>query len=61
MNNYWVKYNKRESLIHLVEMSLKPKRVNFNETWQDLKDTIKEVITLGNVKRDIWNNRFGYV
>uniref|UniRef100_U5EWS4 Cullin-2 n=1 Tax=Corethrella appendiculata TaxID=1370023 RepID=U5EWS4_9DIPT len=42
-------------------MSLKPKRVNFDETWQDLKETVKEVITLSNVKREIWNNRFGDV
>lgn len=42
-------------------MSLKPKRVNFEEKWQDLKETLKEVITLGLVKRDVWNDRFGYV
>lgn len=39
-------------------MSLKPKRVNFDETWQDLRQTVKEVITLGNVKRNIWSDRF---
>lgn len=39
-------------------MSLKPRRVNFEVTWQDLRETVKEVITLGNVKRDIWNDRF---
>lgn len=41
-------------------MSLKPKRVNFDEKWQELKETVKEVITLGSVKRNIWNDRFGY-
>lgn len=40
------------------KMSLKPKRVNFDETWQDLRQTVKEVITLGNVKRNIWSDRF---
>lgn len=42
-------------------MSLKPRRVNFDVTWQDLRETVKEVITLGNVKRDIWNDRFRQV
>lgn len=40
-------------------MSLKPKQVNFDETWQDLKETVKDVITLGSVNRTIWNDRFG--
>lgn len=40
-------------------MSLKPRAVNFDETWLDLKQTVKEVITLGNVNRTIWNDRFG--
>ncbi|GAB0088443.1 Cullin [Sergentomyia squamirostris] len=42
-------------------MSLKPKRVDFDETWEGLRETVKEVVTLSNVKRDIWNNRFGDV
>lgn len=42
-------------------MSLKPKRVNFDETWQELRQTVKEVITLGNVKRNIWSDRFSDV
>lgn len=40
-------------------MSLKPKKVNFDETWSDLRDTVQEVITLAKVDRSIWNNRFG--
>lgn len=40
-------------------MSLKPRPVNFDETWSDLKQTVKEVITLGSVNRTIWNDRFG--
>lgn len=40
-------------------MSLKPKRVNFTETWEDLKETVKEILVLGPVKRHIWNDRFG--
>lgn len=40
-------------------MSLKPRQVNFDEKWQDFKETVKEVITLGNVNRLTWSDRFG--
>ena len=39
-------------------MSLKPKRVDFNSTWKDLKETVKGVITFSNVPRAVWNDRF---
>lgn len=39
-------------------MSLKPKKVDFNETWDVLQETVKGVITLGNVPRATWNDRF---
>lgn len=39
-------------------MSLKPKRIDFEKTWNELKGTIKEVVTLGRVKREEWNSRF---
>ena len=39
-------------------MSLKPKRVDFNLTWKDLKETVKGVITFSNVPRAVWNDRF---
>ncbi|XP_075213693.1 cullin 2 [Lycorma delicatula] len=42
-------------------MSLKPKRVNFNETWDVLQETVKGVITLANVPRTTWNDRFSDV
>ncbi|XP_054268118.1 cullin-2-like isoform X1 [Macrosteles quadrilineatus] len=42
-------------------MSLKPKKVDFNETWDVLQETVKGVITLGNVPRSIWNDRFSDV
>ena len=42
-------------------MSLKPKRVDFNTTWADLQETVKGVITLGNVARGTWNDRFSDV
>lgn len=42
-------------------MSLKPKRVNFNETWKELQETVKCVITLSNVPRSTWNDRFSDV
>lgn len=39
-------------------MSLKPKRVNFEETWLDLKETVRAVVTMGNVNKNNWNDRF---
>uniref|UniRef100_A0A1B6DHH6 Cullin-2 n=1 Tax=Clastoptera arizonana TaxID=38151 RepID=A0A1B6DHH6_9HEMI len=42
-------------------MSLKPKKVDFYDTWQVLKETVKGVITLGKVPRAIWNDRFSDV
>ncbi|KYN14400.1 Cullin-2 [Trachymyrmex cornetzi] len=42
-------------------MSLKPKRVDFNKTWHVLQETIKGVITLANIPRAIWNDRFSDV
>ncbi|EFX71319.1 hypothetical protein DAPPUDRAFT_255909 [Daphnia pulex] len=42
-------------------MSLKPKRVDFTTTWADLKETVKGVVTLGNVPHTIWYNRFSDV
>lgn len=42
-------------------MSLKPKRVDFIETWDLLQKTVKEVITLDHVPRAIWNDRFSDV
>lgn len=48
-------------VVVVVNMSLKPKRVNFDEKWLELRETVKEVITLGSVQRTIWNDRFGYV
>lgn len=41
-------------------MSLKPKRVDFEETWTLLKETVAGVITLDNVPRLVWNDRFSY-
>ena len=42
-------------------MSLKPKRVDFCSTWKDLKETVEGVVTLGNIPRTVWNNRFSDV
>ena len=42
-------------------MSLKPKHVNFQETWNVLEETVKCVITLSNVPRATWNDRFSDV
>lgn len=42
-------------------MSLKPKRVDFTETWSVLQKTVEGVITLGYVSRATWNDRFSDV
>lgn len=42
-------------------MSLKPKRVDFARTWDVLQETIKGVITLANIPRATWNDRFSDV
>ncbi|XP_046743415.1 cullin-2 [Diprion similis] len=39
-------------------MSLKPKRVDFSQTWNVLQETVKGVITLADVPRSTWNDRF---
>ena len=41
-----------------VKMSLKPKKVDFNLTWNTLKKTIEGVVTLSKVPRVEWNDRF---
>nr|CAG4646060.1 EOG090X01NX [Macrothrix elegans] len=42
-------------------MSLKPKRVDFAATWAELKETVKGVVTLGNIPQAVWYNRFSDV
>ncbi|XP_018574636.1 cullin-2 isoform X2 [Anoplophora glabripennis] len=42
-------------------MSLKPRRVDFNATWGAIRETIKGVITLDQVARTVWNDRFSDV
>lgn len=42
-------------------MSLKPKNVDFTETWDLLQETVKGVITLANIPRATWNDRFSDV
>ncbi|ODM94965.1 Cullin-2 [Orchesella cincta] len=39
-------------------MSLRPKQVNFDETWGTLRRTIEGVVTLSKVPRVEWNDRF---
>uniref|UniRef100_A0AAX7UZK2 Cullin family profile domain-containing protein n=1 Tax=Astatotilapia calliptera TaxID=8154 RepID=A0AAX7UZK2_ASTCA len=39
-------------------MSLKPRMVNFDETWNKLLTTIKAVVMLDYVERATWNDRF---
>uniref|UniRef100_A0A1A9VZX7 Cullin-2 n=1 Tax=Glossina brevipalpis TaxID=37001 RepID=A0A1A9VZX7_9MUSC len=42
-------------------MSLKPKRVNFNEIWSDLRNTAEAVIKLDKVEKNVWNSSFSNV
>ncbi|XP_013788491.1 cullin-2-like [Limulus polyphemus] len=39
-------------------MSLKPRKVDFEATWGELKNTVEGVIMLGKVPRVVWNDRF---
>ena len=41
-------------------MSLKPRRVDFDQTWAQLLETVRGVITCGRVQRAVWNDRFSY-
>lgn len=41
-------------------MSLKPRLVDFDETWSKLLTTIKAVVMLDYVERATWNDRFSY-
>lgn len=39
-------------------MSLRPKNIDFDETWNMLKQTVDGVITLAHVPRTVWSDRF---
>uniref|UniRef100_A0A8C2UJ77 Cullin 2 n=1 Tax=Chinchilla lanigera TaxID=34839 RepID=A0A8C2UJ77_CHILA len=42
-------------------MSLKPRVVDFDETWDKLLTTVKAVVALEYVERTTWNDRFSYI
>ncbi|XP_072948504.1 cullin-2 isoform X2 [Epargyreus clarus] len=42
-------------------MSLKPRNVDFDETWAKLKETVAGVVSLKSVERSVWNSRFSDV
>ncbi|RVE42940.1 hypothetical protein evm_012393 [Chilo suppressalis] len=42
-------------------MSLKPRNVDFQETWANLKETVAGVVGLQSVERAVWNTRFSDV
>ncbi|XP_046975858.1 cullin-2 [Vanessa cardui] len=42
-------------------MSLKPRNVDFQETWANLKETVAGVVALRAVERAVWNTRFSDV
>ena len=39
-------------------MSLKPRRILFDEVWGSLKKTVEEVISLKAVNREDWSSSF---
>ncbi|XP_045120266.1 cullin-2-like isoform X2 [Portunus trituberculatus] len=45
----------------MVRMSLKPRAVNFDEVWGGLLETVQQVVTMGSIKRTVWNERFSDV
>lgn len=47
-----------QSICKRSTMSLKPRKVNFNEMWVGFQETVKGVITLAPVPRATWNDRF---
>jgi len=47
-----------QSTCERTTMSLKPRKVNFNEMWVGFQETVKGVITLAHVPRATWNDRF---
>ncbi|KAL4711200.1 hypothetical protein ACJJTC_019041 [Scirpophaga incertulas] len=42
-------------------MSLKPRNVDFQETWATLKETVAGVVGLQTIERSVWNTRFSDV
>ncbi|XP_052902134.1 cullin-2 [Anopheles moucheti] len=42
-------------------MSLKPRRIVFEDVWIELREAVQKVITLQGIKHDIWNNLFADV
>ena len=41
-------------------MSLRPRAVNFDETWAKIRETLESVVTLKKIPRAVWNDRFSY-
>ncbi|KAJ7380067.1 Cullin-2 [Desmophyllum pertusum] len=42
-------------------MSLRPRIVNFDETWAKIRETLESVVTLKKIPRAVWNDRFSDV
>lgn len=42
-------------------MSLRPRRVDFDSIWKNLQETVQCVITLDDIQRQTWNDRFSDV
>lgn len=42
------------------KMSLRPRIVNFDETWAKIRETLESVVTLKKIPRSVWNDRFSY-
>ncbi|GIX95302.1 cullin-2 [Caerostris darwini] len=52
--HYFKKYN-------ICTMSLRPKNIDFNTTWDNLKILVEGVITMSQLPRSMWNDHFGDV
>ncbi|XP_068715782.1 cullin-2-like [Montipora foliosa] len=42
-------------------MSLRPRLVNFDETWANILETLQSIVTLKKIARAVWNDRFSDV
>uniref|UniRef100_A0A8I5KYA3 Cullin 2 n=1 Tax=Homo sapiens TaxID=9606 RepID=A0A8I5KYA3_HUMAN len=55
-STFWLRFQH-----YTCTMSLKPRVVDFDETWNKLLTTIKAVVMLEYVERATWNDRFSFI
>lgn len=39
-------------------MDLRPRRVDFEEVWSSLKDTVQRIVKIQEIKRTTWDSNF---